>query len=235
MKKFIIAIAVIIGIPFVFMFFYLNILAKGFIESRGSRILGTEVNVGLVSISPFSGSITLHGIEVKSPKGFSAENVFKLSGVYVKMKLFSIYDDTIIIDRLDIENPEITYEFGALGHNVNVLSQNAANRGEENTYNNDPYKKVIIKETNIIGGKVNLKTNLVNINNKQTLPLPDIHLQGIGEKENGILFRDALVQILQHVATELPKLDFKAIGEQLKSITNEFKGNVEVLKNYLGR
>ena len=108
-------------------YFGFNMAAKSAIETLGTKAVGSKVSLSTIRISPFSGSVTLRGLEVASPEGFEADKMISLGEIAVNMDVGSIFSDTITIQEINIVAPEITYEMTLKGSNINALKKNIAN------------------------------------------------------------------------------------------------------------
>ncbi|MGZ0247110.1 MAG: hypothetical protein ACKVH1_14335, partial [Alphaproteobacteria bacterium] len=73
---------------------------------------------------PENGEGTLSGLIVGNPSGYKTESAFNLGSISMKLDTSSLTSDTIIIKSIVIDKPEITYEFGDGGSNVDVIGKN---------------------------------------------------------------------------------------------------------------
>lgn len=162
----------------------------------------TAVNVEDVSVSILSGEAEIKSFFLGNPKGFKSTQAMKVGSVAVDIDEDTITKDPIVINKIEIIAPEITYEkisgsdnFQALLNNIkqSVKSEKSAEvktaQGEEKAG-----KKIIIDNVIIKDGKVNL-TMAALAGKTITAPLPDIHLKDIGREKKGATPAEAFEKI----------------------------------------
>jgi hypothetical protein len=188
------AIVVILIVVVVVGLSNLGPLVKTAVNTYGPKITDTELKVGDVGISLFSGEAKLKKFLLGNPKGFKSPSAMKIGLVDVKVDKGSLTKDPIIIQKIEVVGPEITYEkkgstdnFKALLANVekNLPQGGAAKKEPEKQ---GPGKKLIIKDLIIKQGRVNLALDMpgVMLGDKQiSANLPDIHLKDIGQSKGG--------------------------------------------------
>jgi len=87
----------------------------------GPRVLGVPVTLESARFNPLEGQVHLTGLLVGNPEGFRTESLFDLHHFEAAINVRSLLTDTIIIDRILIEAPRITYEMRRGGSNLGVL------------------------------------------------------------------------------------------------------------------
>ncbi len=105
----------------------------------------------------------------------------------------SITSGIVIINEINIQAPEVTYELGSGGSNVAAIQKNVdayvkktigASESKEKSESKEGGTKMMIDHVYVKGGKVNISASLLG-GKSMTVPLPDIHLKDIGKKEKG--------------------------------------------------
>ena len=104
----------------------LDKMIKAGVETMGPEITGTSLTLESVDLSLLSGEGRLKGLVVGNPPGFQTERAFKLGDARVKVDLKSALSDKLVIEEILIDGPEITYEAGASGSNLNKIQENVA-------------------------------------------------------------------------------------------------------------
>jgi len=215
MKKFLIAgFVVIVALAGIVFFTLSNLgpLVKKTVNTFGPEITKTRVEVADVSISIFSGNAEIKDFVLGNPKGFKSPQAMKVGSIYVDIDESTITKDPIVINRIEIDAPEITYEKISGSDNFRTLLKNvqgsAKNRkteekaAPEKTGQDQQGRKIIIKDFIIKDGKVKLA--MAALGGKQiTAPLPDIHLKNIGEKEQGATPAEAFEQVFSSLYTSI--------------------------------
>ena len=204
MKKVLIAgvviIVVIVGIIFLTLS-NLGPIVKKAVNTVGPNITKTDVIVADVSVSLLSGEAKVKDFFLGNPKGFKSAEAMRVGSVYVDIDESSITKNPIIINKIEIIAPEITYEkikgsdnFQALLKNVQS-SANAEKKAQSKPESKEgEAKKIVINNVIVKDGKVNL--TMAALGGKEvTAPLPDIHLKDIGKEKQGATPAEAFEKI----------------------------------------
>jgi hypothetical protein len=213
MKKLIIAGVVIVvlvaGIAF-FALSNLGPLVKKTVNTVGPQITKTDVKVDDVSISIFSGQATIKKFLLGNPKGFKSLQAMKVGSIYVDIDEGSITKNPIIINKIEIISPEITYEkisgsdnFQTILQNVQKSAKSEATSSNKTASNKEQQdKKIVINDVIVKNGKVHL-TMAALAGKTVTAPLPDIHLKDIGKEKNGATPAQAFEQIFTSLYSKI--------------------------------
>ncbi len=127
-------------------------LVKQGVNTVGPRVLGVPVHVDDAHFSPLKGQVRLTGLVVGNPEGFQTESLFDMPNLEVDFNLRSLLSDTIIIDRIYIDSPQITYEVGMRRTNLGTLLKDLEEKAEkdpepdEEPLPDETGKQVVIKE-----------------------------------------------------------------------------------------
>jgi hypothetical protein len=189
-------------------------LVKMAVNTYGPKITGTELRVDDVGISIFSAEAKLKKFFLGNPAGFKSPSAMKVGSIFVDVDEGTITKDTIIINRVEVAGPEVTYEKRGKSDNFqSILSNVQKNVPKGETAKKEPAKegpgkKLIINDFIMTDGKVNLAVALAGgALGEQEIKadLPDIHLKDIGKKKGGAS------------AAEVAKEIFAALYDKIKS------------------
>ena len=235
MKKWIIRGAVVAVVLLVAgmaaLFYFLNDIVKSGVETAGPQLTKGELRLAKANLSPFSGLAQITGLFVGNPQGWKSESAVKVGDVKVRLNVGSALSDTVIIDSIHIQAPEITYETALTGSNLGKILENiesVAGGGTKtsDTASSSPAKKFRVKDIHIQGARVHLAA----LGREITVPLADIRLQNIGTDGSGVtaaeLTRDILKPLLASVT--------KAAAEAATGVTQNIK-DLGSLTNQLDR
>jgi hypothetical protein len=217
MKKIIIRIVValflllVIGVAVVF--FSLNSIVKKGVETEGPRMTKVEVRLGAADISPFSGSGALSQLFVGNPDGYKTPFAIQMGSVKVGVKVGSVFSDTVVVDEINIQDPEITIEGTLDGNNLKTIldnlkgsdsaqSQAASTPAAPAATGAKTSKKFIVKDLVLAGAKVHVNVSGFGKSVAQTVTIPDIHLQNIGNGDGGATPAQLAMQVLKPVLDE---------------------------------
>ncbi len=175
-------------------------IIKGAVNTYGPRITKTEVRLADVDVSIFSGEANLKDFYLGNPKGFKSPKAISVGLIHVDIDEGSVTGETIIIDKIEVVRPEVTYEkvrgtdnFRTILNNVKKTvgsGEPAKNQHEEEGEG----RKILIRDFILRDGKVNLAMS-VFAGKTVSASLPDIHLKDIGKKKNGTSPAEAFEEV----------------------------------------
>jgi len=213
-------------------------LIKNAVNTYGPKITKTEMRLADVGISIFSGEAKLKDFYLGNPKGFKSPDAMKVGSVYVDVDEGSLTGDTIIIDKIEVVRPEITYEkvrgtdnFQRILDNVKrtVGSGAASTKAPEKEGGG---KKLLIRDFVLRGGKVNLAMPML-AEKGVSAPLPDIHLRDVGKggaspaKAFEEVFAALYEKITSRAVTDVLNQGLKALGPGMEALGEGAKSKLE--------
>lgn len=183
----VVVVAIVGGM--VYLYSNLDSIVKDAVEDYGPQFTGVSVKLAKVELSPENGEGKLSGLIVGNPKGYKTDSAFKLGSISMNIDLSSLTGDTIIIKSIVIDKPEITYEFGDGGSNVDVIGKNVekaagGSGAKEEKKSDGPGKKMIIESLVVSNGNVSVSHPLLT-GKKIGSGLPTIRLKDIGKDKKG--------------------------------------------------
>lgn len=159
------------------------------VEAAGPRVLGAPVTLARVSLSPLSGRGTLEGLVIGNPDGYKTPSAVRVGSVQIAVKLSSLMTDTIVVERVAVAAPELTWEIGPGGSNLTRLRDNAERAAAEAggspaaakpaAASAKPGKSLLIQDFSVTGGKVGLAAAALG-GQQLSVALPDVHLKDLG-------------------------------------------------------
>ncbi len=159
------------------------------VEAAGPRVLGAPVTLARVTLSPLSGRGTLEGLVIGNPEGFKSASAVRVGSVDIAVRLSSLLTDTIVVERVAVAAPELTWEIGPDGSNLTRLRDNAEHAAAEaggasaeakpSAAPAKPSKSLLIEDFSVTGGKVGLAAAALG-GRELSVALPDVHLTNLG-------------------------------------------------------
>jgi hypothetical protein len=243
LKTVVIGVLLIVIVLLVAAYFGINVIIKKGVETAGPKVTKTPVSLAGANLSIFSGKGELTGLVVGNPEGFDTPNAFSLGTVRVELDPKSLLTDTIVVKSIYVDAPEVTYEQTLKGSNILQIKKNVSPpaEGEEPEKPAEPEepkakKKIIIKDFLVKGGKIKFSAAMggktVNI------PLPEIHLTNIGEKEGGLTAKELgpkLIDPVTDVITQAVQKAGELIKEGAEAIKKEGEKVIEGVKEEPGK
>jgi len=232
-------------------------LIKKAVNSYGPGITKTELHVEDVSVSIFSGEARLKEFYMGNPRGFKSPEAMRVGSVFVDVEEKSLIEDTIIIDRIEVVRPEITYEKVEGTDNFKTIIDNikksagAGKASKDRSEEAGKGKKILIRDFIVKDGKVTLASSLL-AGKSISAPLPDIHLKNLGGEKEGAspdeMFKEILTAVYEKITSnavtdflnkELKTLEMslEEAGEgakkQLKAVEEDAKEELEKVSEKL--
>lgn len=225
MKKILSIVGIVLVVLIVTVLLFLGHIIKAGIETAGPKIAGVPMSVEKVRINPFSGSVHVKALVIGNPEGFKSPSIMELGEFNLDISLPSLFTDTILIKRIVISEPQITYEKALRTSNLAELQKNLAPEEpatEEEPKETDadkkaPAKKVVIEDFQFNGARI----NMVVLGKIVPIPLPPINMQDIGKDSGGA----KLTEVIREVFDAISKSVVKAVassgeiaGDALKNV-----------------
>lgn len=153
------------------------------VERYGPEIVGAPVTVGTVILTPWSGRGSVANLVIGNPPGFTGPPAVSVGSVEVQIKLASLVTDTIVVDRIVVRDPQISYVIGKGGSNLSRLQRNAqgAESKDAAPQAKGGGKSLFIKDLLVSGGQVGLAASALGQEGLK-VALPDVRLSNLGGK-----------------------------------------------------
>ncbi|MDD4871444.1 MAG: hypothetical protein PHR77_12875 [Kiritimatiellae bacterium] len=212
--------------------FYLGSVVKVTVEKAGPAIVGVPIKLEQANIQLVKGLFSLKGFVLGNPEGFKTENAISVGEITIDIDMKSLLSDTIVIKRFYVKDPKITYEMGIGKSNIGkILEQVSGNestkkpQAEEKSKKDkgdDKGKKVIIDDFLIEGAMVRLSAK-VAMGAAAPIPLPPIHLTGIGREKDsqGASPVEVIKRVLGAIADSATKIvtgSLNLVGDGVEAV-----------------
>lgn len=239
-------------------FFGSKILGKSIksgVETFGPQVTQTKVLLDNVEISVLSGNGQLSGLYVGNPEGFKSENIFALEQVAIDINPRSLLSDEIVINKIYIKEPHISYEKTLRTSNLKELLKNIeeSTGGSETLENEELTTEEVAQEESEPGKDILIKEFVIENPNVflgiagfgATVPLPSIELTDISSSEEKIaatLLKQVIEKIAENIKTATTDVSSET-KDTTKDIFDSFKDQSEEpikqindgLKNLFGK
>ena len=219
------ALVVILVVGVLVLYSSLGAIITKAVNSEGPEIIQAKVNLDETVIDATSGKGSLRGLLIGNPEGFETESAFKMDKIEITLDTGSITSDVVVINEINIQAPEVTYELGGSGSNVDAIQKNVdafvkkyagASDSKEKSEVKEGGTKMVIDHVYVKGGKVNISATLLG-GKSMTVPLPDIHLKDIGKKEKGATPGEVVKSIIgalnKSILKAVAPLNLDKVGE----------------------
>ncbi len=239
MKKLWLFIATVVVLALVVVIFGLSNLGpliKKAVNTQGPKITGTELRLGDVDISLLSGQVTLQKFLLGNPQGFSSPHAVAVKSIYVDVDEKSLTGDTIIIERIEVVEPDIYYEKSAGSDNFKALQSNirrasGSSSSKTTADSGESGKKLLIRDLVIRDGEVHLAVKGL-AGQEISAALPVIHLQNIGQDKAGVTPAEAAQKIFAALYGKISSPDVSGV---LNKSLQDLQGGAEQLGQQAGQ
>ncbi|WP_375739305.1 hypothetical protein [Pseudomonas boanensis] len=199
---------------------------KSAIETEGALATQTQVLVGSVEFSPFTGLGGLDGFTVGNPTEFASPYAVVVDRVALQVERGSLLGDgPIIVESVTVIAPQITYS----ARSPSATSNLETIKNTARTYSSTPAairagshaRKIILREIIVMGGSISLDVPLPG--GALVVPLPPLHLTDIGASTNGATPPAIIRAVSEAIAEEAKKAVAKILAQKLKSVVGGLK------------
>lgn len=191
--------------------FYLGAIVIKAVETAGPAVLGVPIKLEHASFRLLEGHATLRGFVLGNPKGFKTDQAISVGEIIVALDPKSLLSDTIVIKRIYVNAPDITYELGLGKSNIGRILEQAEGPAEPEKKEETGGKKVVIEDFLIENGRVRISATLA-MGVAAPIPLPSIHLTDIGKEEQGASPLEVIKQVLGAIVGSVTKVVTGTVG-----------------------
>jgi len=181
----------------------------------GPKALGVPVSVGDVKLNALAGNLTVSQVKVGNPQGYSDKDAFAVDKVEVGLNMRSLLSDTIVVRKIQIDAPAISFESKDGKSNFDTMMASAKKVSEEEKKQTDnekkPGKKVVIEEFSLNSAKVSFASGMT-LGKALTIPLPSVTVRDIGKESGGASAVDALTEVINGILGGLTQAVTGAAG-----------------------
>jgi uncharacterized protein involved in outer membrane biogenesis len=235
----------------------LNSTIKVGVESLGPAITGTDVTLEDVDLSLLTGEGQLEKLVIGNPPGFQSNHAFYLGTVHVKADLPSIWSDTIRIQEIFVDSPEISFESTPLGSNISIIhdhigsfarsggeSGSDSKRESPNGKSEQPggsqekplkEQKIRIDRFIVKNGRITVSTPLLK-DQMITIGLPVVQIRDIGKQSGGVTLKEISSLIYSETQKAIEKELSKSgipLGTDLKDLDKKLGGILKDASEFL--
>lgn len=183
-------------------------MIKKAVETVGPLVTGVPVTVDKVDVRPWAGGARIQGFVLGNPTGFQTPHAISVGVVNVDLRLASLLSDTIVIDRVYVMKPEITYEGSLTSSNLSTIldqvKKNTGATGETEPSKPDEKKpetagkKLVIKDFLLEDAQIHLSLKIMG-GKTATLSVPSIHVNDIGTSNDGASIGEAVSRVMSEI------------------------------------
>ena len=209
------ALVIVLAVAFYFVFTSLGSLIVVAVERFGSAATQAEVELKAAEVSVTSGEGALRGLRVGNPKGFATDSALRLGEISLKLDVATVTSDPVVIKEIVVRAPQVTYELGEAGSNIDALKRNVDRYAKRKSGGGQGTgaggggdgatgPKLIIENLYVRDGTV--KVSATGLGGKSlSVPLPAVHLRNIGKNTGGATPDEVMKVVFKSVSGSVGK------------------------------
>jgi len=227
----VLAIAIAIGVAY-YTASKLDGYVKRSIENYATQSLGTKVTVGEVNLSLRQTQATIRNLEVANPPGFEGAHAFKAGTIEIVLNPKESKLDSVVIDRVLLNQPSVRYVKTKDSDNLSVLQNNAkqysaANQKEEgqsqaNKTGNSKQPRILIKQFDIQGADL-VYQDMRILGTTVNLKLDNIQIANIDTGKDGAGTKEAVGKIIDAIIPVIKSAALKSVNTYLNIATDTLR------------
>lgn len=180
------AVAALVAVG-LWLYLSLDYIVKRAIEQRAPEIIGASVGLDEVKLSPRDGTGQLRGLKIGNPHGFRAPHAATVGRIEIALAPASVVKDVVLVQRIVVASPRITYEPGSAGSNFDAIQRNVERYlGAAGASKGSAGRKLLIDTLTISGARVTYAPQVGRGLATIAFNLPDIQLRNLGRSRGGV-------------------------------------------------
>ncbi|MCB1532291.1 MAG: hypothetical protein KDJ35_05415 [Alphaproteobacteria bacterium] len=179
----------------VYVMMNLGSIAQQVTERYASQTLGVDVDISSMSVSLQERTAKVVGLTIGNPPGFDKPHAVRVEEIDIT--LGSISKELITFKDIVVRGTDVNVEVKEQTTNLQTIQKNIKPAPKEPAVEASGAEKlkVIINRLELAGSQVNPSVTLLSAQDLSPVTIDQILLTGIGQRENGILVRDAMAQV----------------------------------------
>ena len=175
-------------------FVYLNFgdLAKRAAEKIASDALGVTVKIASLDISLTDKKVSVNGLRIGNPPGY--KKPYAMTSETIRIGLNTASKELIDFKDIQVEGSVVNLEVTEKGTNLGDLKKLAQAKKQKESVGSEQIR-VIVQNMVIGASTLNPSVTLLG-GDLGSVNIPAVKLSGIGRKQNGVLARDAITQVI---------------------------------------
>lgn len=214
----------------------LNGIVRSAVETGTTKSLELPTTLSGASIGLLSGDVSLSGLNIGNPEGFSAPQLLSFGKISVDTSYGKVFGTPTNIDALTIQKPKLVLEFKGTQSNLKTVADKLASGtgGDQPQPAPDPNKKplkLIIDNLTVEGAEVEIRSDLL-LKEPMTIQIPTISLNQIGNAD-GNRNGEEIGKVVSQVITRL-SIEAQKSGKLPPQLTQILSGDLDKLIKNIG-
>lgn len=191
------------------------------IENAGTEVTQTRVSLEAAAFTLQDGRGELHGLSIANPPGYTSKNAFEMQQIALQIDPGSLAGDVIVVREVLVDGAVLVAEQKALTTNLSELLENIEQSTGGKPAESPPAETSEFADVRLMVEKFSFVNSSATVITQQwgekTLPVPDIVMQDIGDKETGLTPE----QLASTMARALLKRAERAVTDYLEKLAKD--------------
>lgn len=232
--KALVAIVIVVLIVAGLAWYFIDTIARTGIEKGATYALGVETTVDDLSLSLLNGTMTMDGLTVSNPEGYTTPHLVRSGRFDLKVDLGTILKDKVVINRFHLDGLDMNIELKGLRQsNISVILGNlkrfkGPDKQEPDKPREEPSGKKIVVDRIVIENVV-AHIHLASLGSK-TVKVPRIELESVSNDGQGLTISELTARLLPAILAAVLEEGEGIIPDDLAdALEDDLDGALEAL------
>ena len=181
----ILAVILVVGVKYLAT--NLDSIVANAITRVGTEMTGVSVKVDDVSIVLAEGRGAIGGLVVENPRGYEGPHAFSLGSILLDLDASAASSDVVVIRELTVEAPDIVYDKGTNGSNVEAIQSNIDEYSKTHAAAADAAKKDDVAAKRFIVESLRIRNGKIRLPGRDAvIDLPPLSMRDVGKSRGGM-------------------------------------------------
>ena len=237
MKKLIkalVAIVIVVLIAAGLAWYFIDAIARTGIEKGATYALGVETTVDDLSLSLLGGTMTMDGLTVSNPEGYTTPHLVRSGRFDLKVDPGTVLKDKVVVNRFHLDGLDMNIEQKGLRQsNLSVIMGNlkrfkGPDKQEPDKPKEEPSGKKVVVDRIVIENVV-AHVHLASIGSK-TVKVPRIVLENVSNDGQGLTISELTARLLPAILAAVLEEGGDIIPDDLAdALDDDLDGAVKAL------
>jgi uncharacterized protein involved in outer membrane biogenesis len=238
LKWLIIAVVLLIILIAVGISWSIDSLIRHVVETQATASLNLPTTLGSANLSILGGSLGLNDLNIASPQGFAAPQMFSLGSAGVSVSYGNLRGNPVKIDTITLDKPKLVIEQSGGKFNIQAVMGQQSKAPPADS-NGGQTLKLIVGTLTVSNADVVIRPGapIPGVPTEIPITIPSITMQNIGNADganNGVAIKDLLVQVMQAIESKAGESD--KLPPEVKALLSGNLGNIGAdVKQKMGR
>ena len=222
-KKFVSVLFILLIAAGIFVYLNFGNLAKNAAERIATNALGVNVTISSLNVSLKDKNAVLSGLRISNPPGYKKSHAITAERLNIGLNTAS--KELIDFKDVTVDGVVVNLEVNEKGSNLTDLKKLAQRKKQKESLGSKQVR-VIVQKMVINASTLNPSLTLLN-REVASISIPAVRISGIGTRQNGVLAREAVSQILVKYIKAAEREAGQAGMLSGDGIVKEFKGAID--------